>query len=117
MPSEKTWSTPEMTWGTALSALCGIVPRGNPKRAPGIKWMHRAGDELPERLQDTSSPPIDAPPMHRYLAELERLPDGSLRISLYRDGEPIHREWARNQRTGRRRIIDLICSAVDADPR
>ena len=65
---------------------------------------------------DTSSPPIDEPPMHRYLAELERLPDGSLRISLYRNGEPIHREWARNQRTGRRRIIDLICSAVDADP-
>jgi hypothetical protein len=66
---------------------------------------------------DTSSPPNDEPPMHRYLAELERLPDGSLRISLYRDGRPIHREWARNQRTGRRRIIDLICSAIDTEPR
>ena len=66
---------------------------------------------------DTSSPPNDEPPMHRYLAELERLPDGSLRVSLYRDGEPIHREWARNQRTGRRRIIDLICTAVDTEPR
>ena len=64
---------------------------------------------------DNNSRPNCATPMHRYLAELERLPDGTLRVSLYRDGQPVHREWAPNQRRGRRRIIDLICSAVDAD--
>ena len=59
--------------------------------------------------------PTHAPP-HRYLAELERLSDGRLRATLYRDGHPVHREWVRSQRHGRRRVIDLICTAIDTDP-
>lgn len=65
---------------------------------------------------DHGSAPSHACPNHRYLAELERLPDGSLRASLYRDGQPVHREWVTNQRRGRRRVIDLICTAIDTDP-
>jgi hypothetical protein len=63
---------------------------------------------------DRASPTL-APP-HRYLAELERLPDGRLRATLYRDGHSVHREWVRSQRHGRRRVIDLICTAIDTDP-
>jgi hypothetical protein len=63
---------------------------------------------------DRASPTHARP--HRYLAELERLPDGRLRATLYRDGHPVHREWVRSQRHGRRRVIDLICTAVDTDP-
>lgn len=61
------------------------------------------------------APPAYARP-HRYLAELERLPDGRLRATLYCDGRPVHREWVRSQRHGRRRVIDLICTAIDTDP-
>lgn len=66
---------------------------------------------------DVSWSPIHRPPMHRYSAELERLPDGSLRATLYQDGQPVHSEWVTNQRHGRRRLFDLICTAIDTEPR
>lgn len=61
--------------------------------------------------------PTDATTRPSYLAELERLPDGSLRICLSRNGHIMHREWVDSERRGRRRVVDLICSAVDVDPR
>lgn len=61
------------------------------------------------------SVPPWALPMSSYLTELERLPDGSLRISLYRDGRAVHREWVGSERRGRRRAFNLICTAVDVD--
>jgi hypothetical protein len=41
--------------------------------------------------------------------------DGSLRASRYRDGQPVRQEWVGNPRHGRRRVIDLICTAIDTD--
>ena len=68
------------------------------------------GNTTGDRAIPTLGPP------HRYLAELERLSDGRLRATLYRDGHPVHREWVRSLRHGRRRVIDLICTAIDTDP-
>ena len=53
--------------------------------------------------------------MHDYRAQLERLPDGSLRATLYRDELPVRHEWVRSRRRGRRRVADLLCSAIDTD--
>lgn len=53
--------------------------------------------------------------MHDCRAQLERLPDGSLRATLYRDGQPERHEWVRSRRRGRRRVADLLCSAIDTD--
>lgn len=38
----------------------------------------------------TDPVPPNAQPVPSYVAELERLPDGSLRACLYRDGQPVH---------------------------
>ena len=34
---------------------------------------------------------------------------------LYRDGRPVRSEWVSTRRRGRRRMCDLVCSAVDTD--
>ena len=66
--------------------------------------------------EPTASVPGAARPMRQYVAELERLPDGSLRACLYRDGQCLHWEWVGSERRGRRRVVDLICTAIDVDP-
>jgi len=51
--------------------------------------LHWEAGRRPSMRDPAGSSPM--PTWHQYLAELERLPDSSLRVTLYRDGQPIHK--------------------------
>jgi hypothetical protein len=53
--------------------------------------------------------------MQEYVTRVERLPDGSLRTTLFRGGRRVHQEPVRTLRHGKRRAHDLLCSAVDTE--
>jgi hypothetical protein len=53
--------------------------------------------------------------MQEYVTRVERLPDGSLRTTLYRGGRRVHQEPVRTLRHGKRRANDLLCTAVDTE--
>ena len=53
--------------------------------------------------------------MQEYVTRVERLPDGSLRTTLFRGGRRVHQEPVRTLRHGKRRAYDLLCTAVDTE--
>ena len=53
--------------------------------------------------------------MQEYVTRVERLPDGSLRATLFRGGRWVHQDPVRTLRHGKRRAHNLLCTAVDTE--
>jgi hypothetical protein len=51
--------------------------------------------------------------VREFMAQVERLSDGSLRVVLYDGGLLVRAEPVHTVRQGKRRAHDLACSAVD----
>lgn len=78
------------------------TPRVNPFDEPSL--AERLGEEPPRKRRSTSKVSADAPPMFRYLDQVERTPD--LPETSYQDKPPAGYHWAQPQKSAEERALE-----------